>query len=74
MDESSEVWEAVISLWKEPNNSWRSGSLDQELRDIEKSTIVSALDSCNNNKTHTALRLGIGRTSLLAKMKKLDIC
>lgn len=41
--------------------------------DVEKTTIISALDSCQGNQTKTARKLGIGRNTLMRKMKKYNI-
>lgn len=53
------------------------GSKSYELKkmkvDLEKETIVKALDSCDNNKSKTARVLGISRTLLYAKIRKYDL-
>ena len=48
-------------------------SLDLELREKEKYMIVDALNYCDYNQTHTARTLGIGRTNLIARCKRLGI-
>jgi two-component system response regulator HydG len=40
------------------------------LMNLEKQAIMDALESCNWNKSKAAEILGIGRTTLYAKMKK----
>ena len=47
--------------------------LDEELRKLEARRIVEALNTHEFNRTKTAESLGIGRTNLLAKCKRLEI-
>ncbi len=43
------------------------------LRDQERGLISETISACEGNLTHTARRLGIARTTLQKKMKRLDI-
>jgi len=43
------------------------------IRDVEKETIVKALNSCNGNITRVARELGFGRSTLYRKMKKYGL-
>ena len=48
-------------------------TLEEELRNLEQARIVEALNNHDFNRTKTAQALGIGRTNLLAKCKRLEI-
>jgi len=48
-------------------------TLPTKLEKMEKNAIQNALYECDGNQTLAAKRLGIGRTCLIAKMKKLGI-
>jgi len=48
-------------------------SLDVELASLERERIINALALSKNNQTKAALSLDIGRTALIAKMKKYKI-
>lgn len=41
--------------------------------DLEKDTIIKALENCRNNKTKAAEKLGISRTLLYRKLKKYNL-
>ena len=47
--------------------------LPDEIAKLEESRIREALKEYNNNKTHAAKNLGIGRTLLIHKIKKYEI-
>mgnify|MGYP006237772225 FL=1 len=47
--------------------------LNAELAELEKSSIVSALNACDQNQTRAAKMLNVGRTALIAKMKKYEL-
>ena len=48
-------------------------SLPEKVERLEKNDIQNALYETNGNQTLAAKRLGIGRTCLIAKMKKLGL-
>ena len=48
-------------------------SLAKELESIERERIINALKFANGNQTKAAQSLDIGRTALIAKMKKYCI-
>ena len=48
-------------------------SLPEKLERLEKNDIQNALYETDGNQTLAAKRLGIGRTCLIAKMKKLGL-
>lgn len=41
--------------------------------DLEKQSIITALEECAFNQTHAAKMLNVGRTALIAKMKKYQL-
>ena len=47
--------------------------LTDEIARIEETRIREALKECNQNRTHAAKNLGIGRTLLIHKIKKYEI-
>jgi len=48
----------------------RTSSLQTSIDDAEKTQLVAALMECNGNRTNTANKLGISRTTLYRLMKK----
>ena len=48
-------------------------SLSAELEELERERIINALKLAVGNQTKAAVLLDIGRTTLLAKMKKYNI-
>ena len=48
-------------------------SLPEKVERLEKNDIQNALYETDGNQTLAAKRLGIGRTCLIAKMKKLGL-
>ena len=48
-------------------------NLPEAISNLEQSNIVTALEKYNGNKTKAAEDLGIGRTNLIAKIKKYEI-
>jgi len=47
--------------------------LNEELETLERGCIKNALDAVDGNRTKAANMLNIGRTCLIAKMKKYEI-
>jgi len=69
------IWDSLDELF--PNTTSdiypeinENHTLDAELKEKESFMIIDALNLCDYNQTHTASALGIGRTNLIAKMKK----
>ncbi|HPN65111.1 MAG TPA: helix-turn-helix domain-containing protein, partial [Candidatus Goldiibacteriota bacterium] len=52
---------------------YETGGLENEVELFERKKIQSALDKSNGNKAKAAEILGINRTTLLAKIKKMGI-
>ena len=68
--EQDEFFEAFDEIW--PVGEVVQESLPQKLKVIEIKRIKLALEQ-EKNHTHAARSLGIGRTNLLAKMKKYNL-
>jgi two-component system response regulator AtoC len=47
--------------------------LHNEVAQVERETLVRALESCGGNRTHAAERLGISRRALLYKIEKYNL-
>ncbi len=47
--------------------------LAKDVAKLEIESIQSALGACEGNQTKTAKMLGLGRTNLIAKLKKYNI-
>lgn len=65
-DSFNEAWEDFYKLDSDYN-------LTKELEDLEKDRIRQALDNAKGNQTKAAEILKIGRTCLIAKMKKFNL-
>jgi len=46
-------------------------ALDSFLQQIERSLVQQALDRVNGNRTHAARLLGLGRTTLVERLRRL---
>ena len=49
-----------------------SYDLKKEVDEFESKRILGAMQKCNGNKTDAAKKLGIKRTTLLMKLKRID--
>jgi transcriptional regulator with PAS, ATPase and Fis domain len=75
LDEQQALMDAFDDYWKF-NDFYeldKDYNLTRELADIEKDRIVQALNNAEGNQTKAAQILKIGRTCLIAKMKKYDL-
>ena len=70
--EQNALWE----ICEELNNYHDSRPVDlpKEVSELEQMEIERALRACDDNQTKAAKLLKINRTTLLAKMKKYNIC
>ena len=59
----------------EPARPTASGALDvrQRVADVERGTVISALDAADGNQTQAARKLGVSRFALIRLMAKHDI-
>lgn len=71
-EEQDFLWNALDDLVPISNNNIRI-DLNAELAELERSSILSALDACDQNQTRAAKMLNVGRTALIAKMKKYEL-
>ena len=71
-EEQDFLWNALDDLVPISNNNMRI-DLNAELAELEKTSIVSALNACDYNQTRAAKMLNVGRTALIAKMKKYEL-
>ncbi|OUU19068.1 MAG: hypothetical protein CBC05_00935 [Crocinitomicaceae bacterium TMED45] len=75
MDRNREEQDAFFEFFEREfprGNDTTTDTLPFELAYIEQKRIKLALDQCQNH-TQAAKHLGIGRTNLLAKLKKYGI-
>tara|TARA_R110000851_G_scaffold313323_1_gene474875 strand:+ start:216 stop:494 length:279 start_codon:yes stop_codon:yes gene_type:complete len=72
-DEQSYMFSMFDDLWASHGEILPEDaqySLCAELEEIERERITNALKLASNNQTKAAVSLNIGRTALIAKMKK----
>jgi len=69
--EQTEFFDFFDTLWFD--QQFKDESLPSEVESLEKTRIHNALETANGNRTHAEKRLGIGRTNLIAKIKKYNI-
>jgi len=67
--EHGEIGRQHLSL---PDAGAGTGSPPVSLADIERAAIVAALDATGGNRVQAARRLGIARSTLLEKLRKLE--
>lgn len=67
--EQDYIWEALDYF----NTSDTETSLSQEVENMERERITTALEMHEGNRSHAASALGIGRTLLIHKIKKYDL-
>ena len=70
-EEQDFLWSALDDLVPISIDNMRI-DLNAELADLERSSIKNALDTCDQNQTRAAKMLNVGRTALIAKMKKYE--
>ena len=68
-----EFFEAFDELWGPIIHEMHPVTLPQEIAVLEKKRIATALELNEGNRTKTADQLGIGRTNLIAKLRKYDL-
>tara|TARA_B100001057_G_scaffold243013_1_gene243340 strand:- start:10411 stop:10653 length:243 start_codon:yes stop_codon:yes gene_type:complete len=71
-EEQDFLWNALDDLVPISVDNVRI-DLNAELAELERSSIKNALDTCNQNQTRAAKMLNVGRTALIAKMKKYEL-
>ncbi len=71
-EEQDFLWNALDDLVPISIDNMRI-DLNAELAELERSSIKNALDACDQNQTRAAKMLNVGRTALIAKMKKYEL-
>ena len=74
MDEQTYLWNALEDAFPTGNIVQEKFKTDlpEEVASLEKDAITQALDLTEGNRTKAASMLNIGRTCLIAKMKKYE--
>lgn len=73
LEEQQALVDAFDDIWRDFYKLSDEYDLTRELEDLEKDRIIQALDNANGNQTKAAKILKIGRTCLIAKMKKFNL-
>ena len=68
-----EFFNAFDELWGPIVHDLEPITLPEEIAVLEKKRITNALEFNEGNRTKTADQLGIGRTNLIAKLRKYDL-
>ncbi len=68
-----QFFEAFDELWGPIIREEQERSLPEEIAILERKRITNALENNLGNRTKTAVELGIGRTNLIAKLRKYDL-
>jgi transcriptional regulator with PAS, ATPase and Fis domain len=72
--EQDYIWDVLDEAFPMADNSTvYKTDLNAELETLERGCIENALDAVDGNQTKAASMLNIGRTCLIAKMKKYEI-
>jgi transcriptional regulator with GAF, ATPase, and Fis domain len=71
--EQQYFYQMFDEMWGAPVVEEEQYSLVAELEKLERERIVNALALASNNQTKAAQSLDLGRTTLLAKMKKYNL-
>jgi transcriptional regulator with PAS, ATPase and Fis domain len=73
LEEQQALVEAFDDMWEDFYKLESEYNLVKELEDLEKSRIQQALNNADGNQTKAAEILKIGRTCLIAKMKRFNL-
>lgn len=68
-EEQSALWDALSYF----DDCVDPRSLPDRVEQLERDSVVDALTKHNGNRSRAASQLGIGRTNLIAKIKKYEI-
>lgn len=66
-------YEEFDKIWPKGGPERTPIDLNQQLYEIEKEHIKEVLDASEGNRTKAAKLLNIGRTCLIAKMRKFEL-
>ena len=70
--EQDAIWQSLDEAFPAVPIVYKT-DLNEELAKLERGCIENALDAVDGNQTKAAGMLNIGRTCLIAKMKKYEI-
>jgi len=75
IQEQDALWDALDEAFGAPEAELNNFQIDLNglVADLEKQSILTALQECAFNQTHAAKMLNVGRTALIAKMRKYEI-
>jgi transcriptional regulator with PAS, ATPase and Fis domain len=73
ISEQDFIWEQFDSLFGPISKDMKVETLPQEVEKLEVKRIQVSLEQNQGNRTRTADELGIGRTNLIAKLKKYNL-
>ena len=73
LEELAEIKQELAEITAIAQSMSEDQNMKETLEQIEKLAIEKSLESYMGNITHASNALGIGRTNLLAKMKKYEI-
>jgi DNA-binding NtrC family response regulator len=73
MAEQAYFYDMFDEMWGEILPEATQYSLSRELETLERERIVNALALASGNQTKAAQSLDVGRTALIAKMKKYNL-
>ena len=72
MDEQDFIWQSLDEVFPSVPIVYKT-DLNLELETLERGCIKNALDAVDGNRTKAADMLSIGRTCLIAKMRKYEL-
>ena len=72
ISEQDYIWSMVDDMFGAPGDNVRE-TLPQEVQTLEVKRIQVSLEQNQGNRTKTAEELGIGRTNLIAKLRKYNL-
>ena len=72
MDEQDFIWQSLDEAFPAVPVVYKT-DLNEELSNLERGCIENALEAVDGNQTKAANMLSIGRTCLIAKMKKYEL-
>ena len=70
--EQDHIWQSLDDAFPAVPVVYKT-DLNEELETLERGCIKNALDAVDGNRTKAANMLSIGRTCLIAKMKKYEL-
>jgi DNA-binding NtrC family response regulator len=75
IQEQDALWDALDDAFGAPSAELNKFQIDLNIlvADLEKQSILTALQECAYNQTKAARMLNVGRTALIAKMKKYQL-